>query len=944
MPSQPAFAGRTDELARLDAAVSNLPREGVSFVLIAGDAGSGKTRLLQEFKRQINLSSLDLFVATGCCSPARSGGDAYIPFKEILHWLTCEDQPDPLVPARTAKRLHSFAQHAVEVVFELGPDLVDVLVPGAGLATKATTFAGKQFDRAVREHDRVRRSAHGGLPSHVFAQFLRVLRALRGHATLVLSIEDLQWVDAASADLLFYLVRNLEFDDKLLVVCTYRPSALVGDSPEAKLLAPIVTEIRTRFGDPLIDLNFAENTERGGNDPRRFAEAFIETNYAPNRFGGRFSQQVAELTHGNALFTLELLRHFEHNAWIGRDDLGAWIETHDIDWTSIPRTIDRVVDDHLRVLDPRLHELLQLASVEGQDFSIETLAAISRSTPHDVARVLDLAVESEYRVVQYLPGIGPGQSHRLRFSHVLYQQSLYRSVPEVYREQLHREIGGLLEQDSRMPQGEAAPELLRHFRAARDDELTVKYALPVARTLRRQRAMGNLLSVTSDALDALGRCQGRVTRTEFELMALQMEALEFVGFHAQAYERVDRLLGLAESLDPRSQAVAERLHSILARRMNSLHEATESAQRAFDLARIVDDKSLMWNTLIENGRSLESQGRYEEAIECYGTSLRLSEQTGDADALPLTLEKIGYTHYRVGRLQRALGYLSEGIRLADELIDRGERDEDALVRLHLDYGIVMYHLGRFREGMDHAEQALRLSVELGQQVRAAQCKNNIALMSLAMNDTVRARIAIQDSLRILEGLADRHQLAIAYDVCGTIHAMGGDPQASFDWYQRGLKISEASADTVRTGQTLHNLAAARLLLGDFDGARSLFMKSVRTQRTLARDRGRGLSLLGLACVALKQRDRRRVLRYLSLATRELSSDESILPRIVLMAAYGLIELVGGRFHTARARLSEAMDLAAKTEDIGWHAQIEAYLEAARSHSSTSIPTLVMFRT
>src|SRR5450432_550580 len=107
-PSSGVFVGRVVELDRLDAALAALPERGAATVLVGGDAGIGKSRLIEGFCARAR--SLGALVAVGACTPAEGGGLPYGPVVGVLR-----DVAHQLAPADVARVL-GFAQRSLGLI------------------------------------------------------------------------------------------------------------------------------------------------------------------------------------------------------------------------------------------------------------------------------------------------------------------------------------------------------------------------------------------------------------------------------------------------------------------------------------------------------------------------------------------------------------------------------------------------------------------------------------------------------------------------------------------------------------------------------------------------------------------------------------------------------------------------------------------------------------
>jgi DNA-binding SARP family transcriptional activator len=254
-PTRPALAGRGPELRELEALVQATGERGVSFALIAGEAGIGKSRLASELARRAHAAGHT--VMWGRCH--REALVPYEPFAEALRRYTAA------LPPQTLAEL----AHAAGSEFALlAPDIARRLSPASGLALPD--------DPQARRH-------------RLFESVAEVLALAASARPLVLVLEDLHWTDRSTALLLAHIVRRASLAP-LLVLGTFRDSDVDADHP----INPVAGEVRDHPRGLLLELEglSAEDT------------ALLVAELAPGR---QLSERVHAVTEGNPLFVVEIV-------------------------------------------------------------------------------------------------------------------------------------------------------------------------------------------------------------------------------------------------------------------------------------------------------------------------------------------------------------------------------------------------------------------------------------------------------------------------------------------------------------------------------------------------------------------------------------------------------------------------------------------------------------
>jgi hypothetical protein len=194
-------------------------------------------------------------------------GDPYLPFREILSLLTGDVEAklaQGSITSEGAQRLRKFFQISGEVLVEFGPTLINTFVPGAGLVSRFGVYAAKKLgwlDKLKKLTTTETAEKPELSQEHIFEQYTAVLQAIAFRRPLVLWLDDLHWVDSASASLLFYLGQALE-KSRILVLGAYRfEDVALGRDAEPHPLADVVNEFKRYWGDIQIDLDLARANE-----------------------------------------------------------------------------------------------------------------------------------------------------------------------------------------------------------------------------------------------------------------------------------------------------------------------------------------------------------------------------------------------------------------------------------------------------------------------------------------------------------------------------------------------------------------------------------------------------------------------------------------------------------------------------------------------------------
>jgi predicted ATPase len=518
--ARPIFVSREKELEKLNKLFEmSLSRKGrVAFV--TGEAGSGKTALVQEFARRTQEEHSDLIICSGNCNAHTGIGDPYLPFREVLSMLSGEVEDRWAAGSLTkdqAARLWNLLPLTVQAIVETGPDLINTFISGAELVSRAKAYASQRKSWLGKLEKLVERKTL--LPpdsmlqqSSLFQQYAKVLLAIAREQPLLMVLDDLQWADAGSINLLFHLGRQAK-GSQILLIGSYRPEDVAqGRGGERHPLEGIVNELKRDFGEFEVELSKAEG--------RSFLNAFLDTE--PNRLGARFRDTLFQQTRGHPMFTIEMLRGMQDQAMLVKDKQGRWVEGMELNWDALPAKIDAVIGERISRLEDKLRELLTAASVEGEEFTSDIVAMVKEEENREVIHLLSSELDKRHRLV-LAKGIRRMDGQRLSiyaFQHILFQRYLYNSLDEVERSHLHEEVGTALETLYGDQSEEIAARLARHFQEAGLVAKAVDYLQKAGNRAVRLSANEEAISHFSKGLELLKTLPDSPERVQQDLALL----------------------------------------------------------------------------------------------------------------------------------------------------------------------------------------------------------------------------------------------------------------------------------------------------------------------------------------------------------------------------------------------------------------------------------------
>ncbi len=593
------LVGRTEELARLQQAWARATAGEGAVVLVAGDPGVGKSRLLYELVRELDTFEL----AASCVSYGAS--TPYAPILDLLrrHLGLGEGVPAEEIRARIAEELEALGMAGEEPRALLG-HLLGLSVPAEFLSR----LAGAQ------------------LKERTFS-VLRELFVRAGELRpLVVIVENLHWIDASSLEFLAQLAPHVQ-GKKLLLIVTAR----LGTSFE---WLPPWSETITMEG--LTDASVLDMTC-----------ALLGC----SAISKSLLEVLLTKSEGNPLYMEEIVHQLQETGAIAVEGGEARVVSSSV---SIPETVHDIIAARIDRLGDLHKRTLQGAAVIGRQFGSGLLARVLETNGNLAARLADL----ERLVFIFLAAPEPDPTYS--FKHPLTQEVAYAGLLERRRRVYHAAAGVGLEDLYRGRAEEVAELLAYHFARSAEAEKAVDYAIVAGEKAQRRWANTEALAHFESALKRLETMEdteaNRLRR--IDAVVKQSEIMFALGRHAEHVRALEAIKEIVESVgDPPRKAAwyywAGFLHSLTGA---SPKVSIAYCRRASDIADAGGFEDLRAFADCSLSHVYLAAGNLRGALEAGERSLDIFERRGNAWWACRALWALSPAANALGEWERSLDY------------------------------------------------------------------------------------------------------------------------------------------------------------------------------------------------------------------------------------------------------------------------------------------------
>jgi len=831
----PLLVGRTDEMAVFHQLLDEAKSGKGQVVLLCGEAGIGKSRLVAELKAEVLAQGFQSL--QGNCFPT-DHSCPYAPLLDMLHSV--------FLHTNTAQ-LGGFVAPFARELTPLLPEVTQ-LFPEVATLPPPLSLDPEQEKRRL------------------FAALAHFFLSQAAQQPLLLIIEDVHWSDDTSLEFLQYFARRCA-TQPLLVLLTYRSD-----------------EIRPSLGHWLAQLDRAHLSQEVilTSLTRSETDAMLRATFnLQHSVQAEMLDAIYTLTEGNPFFIEEILKSLIVAGEIFHTH-GAW-DRKRLRELRIPRTIQEAVKERSDHLSADARQVLILAAVAGRRFDFAVLQYV---THHDEQHLLTLMKElmAAQLVVEE-------SAEHFAFRHALTRQAIYAQLLVRERKAWHRSIAETMERLYSTTLDIHLADLAHHFYEAGMWEKVLEYAQRAGEKAQELYAWPAAIEHYTRALDSARHLALPPPPMVYRARGQAYEALSEFEAALHDYERVQEATHEGHDGVNEWQSLID-LGSLWARR--DYKRAGEWFQRAVELAQHLADAKLQAHTLNYMGKRYAYIAQPLEALRCHQEALSLFQQLNDQRGIAETLDFLGFLSYLSGDLIQGNAYYEQAVALFHELDDH-QRLASSPVILMLCRGTnyqnetLIPAAASLAESLCHGESALQIAREIGQRSLEAYALIYMGCCLGPHGEYARALESLQTGLAILEELDHRQWMIEANWILGALYLDLLVPTKAQGHLERALALAHetSSSSWIRMATALlasvyiqqHDLAQAESVLGT--------LLSPQTRRM-----GQRLAWCARAELALAQSDPNLALHIAEqlITSAANSSSESVIPRLAHLQGKALMLL------------------------------------------------------
>ena len=669
---------------------------------------------------------------------------------------------------------------------------------------------------------------------NLFDNILLGLQRSSSEQPLLLFLDDLQWADVTTLNLLHYLARNTKLN-RILIMGTYRPED-IAQSDDGRP-HPLVTAMQNMTREGLFQKIDLARLDQAHTD------ALINSMLGSSLMNKEVIDRIFEESGGTPLYTLEvvkLLMEYEHI----RQTEDGWVLITDMKDLDIPSKVFDIIKRRLNRLSPDQKSILDCASIVGEEFVSGVVGKVMELNKLQLLEDLS-KIEKIHQLVHYL-------GEKYRFDHSKTRDVLYESIGMELRQEYHRMIADVIIDMHSSTLDDIVSELAYHYNEAKDPraaEFLIKAADAARAGYQNDEALDfylsafegmggaerwSILEIIGDIQVLTGNYEQAISSFEIILneyqdpeMKIRMyrkmgETLEKKGDYDASLEQLEKameLIGDDINIERGRIKVAEGYANY---RVGNLDQALAFFLEGLGIFEELKGNFMDLATGLRAVGNLKfSKGEIDGALEYYGKSLEVSQRIDDNRGTATTLANMGVMTHIKGDLDGAFEYYNKALNIREKIGNKSGI-ADSLNNI----GLFWSDRGEMKKALDCHERCLAIEEKIGNKSGIADSLNNIGTVHENMGDLDKTLEYHERSMKIREDIGDRTGIAMSFNNIGSVHKERDEPEKALKYYSKGLELCLDTGAKLPTFYAYGGLSEVYLILNNAEKAQESIMNAM----------------------------------------------------------------------------------------------------------------------
>jgi len=771
-----SLIGRNKEVDEITRCINEVKEGKGTILTIEGEAGIGKTRLVEEALSIAVENSFRIY--KGDCTGF--GRDIpFYPWRNILNDIfglsPFEDRD--VAEEKVSAILKGFGQS----------EWTPVLCQSMGFDVQDTPLTASLDLELKRQR--------------VFDMVLYILKRMAHSEPILIIIDDLQWIDPTSKDLLYFVSSRIT-NDRLFITLALRPEIDISDIKSYK------------------NSNYINLTPLDFNSIKKL----IIDRAGLKEISDTFTNLILEISNGNPFYTEEIVNLLFEKMVIHKDEKGNVIIKEDIQEIDIPQTVNDIILSRVDFLDEKTKGVLKVASVIGRTFRLKVLDALQDiANGEELKRVLK---ELERLDITLLNQGDPDFEYI--FKHLMTHEVVYSTIPYAFRIELHGKVARYLEEEMWGDISGRYELIAYHYSNANQYEKAYEYYFKAAEKAARSLSCRDGLKLYELSKNNLIKVFENKLIDERNYLMKIYEILFGMGTLYSILGDRDNEGKIANELNDISIKLDDDLHKARASLFNSSYlietgvvdTARGEAEKTYKIATEIKNDELRARALLLIGKSHTIKIEMDKALEYTTKSYNLSKKIGLKEVMISSLINIGVIYHLSGQLNDALENSQKALAISEEM-------DDLLSQMKIinRIGEIYGQMGELEKAREYHENLLTISRRVG-----ARLYEMLSLICLGLNDLGRmlpesAMKFFWEALSVAEDIKSTRGIGLIYLNIGVLSIDIGLYEKAEEYLRKALEKGKEIGDKLTEGRTYTQLGRLGVMVGKHEFAEEYLTKA-----------------------------------------------------------------------------------------------------------------------
>jgi len=789
------LAGRDEEFETLKKLFDQAAQGKGQTVFIAGEAGIGKTRLVEELEKYAR--TMKVRTLAGRCPP-RQGVYPYQAFVEAIRsYFEYEG-------VTTAKKLEEFIR-------ERAPDLTAQLP----VIRVFLNITGKE---TVTIESR----------EQIWDAISRLIVRISQERPFILFIDDLHWADENTLHLLQYSSRNT-LASRLMIIGTYRPED-ARTTPDGRIHPLLQIQPGMKQEGILTIINL-ERLKEGD------VQQMVWSLFQDSDFGESFFESLHKETEGNPFFVMETLKLLKVEGIIEKEDGGFHLR-EDYERITIPSKIQDIVMRRIERLGQAEREMLEIGAVEGESFHSDTIGSCLGLNRLELLRTLQ-SLERDHHIIYPKDKV-------YYFDHGKIREFLYDALIPELRIEYHGIIGGYLANtyadDERL-----APGIAHHFLEAGAGQKALPFLVTAGGSAKAVFANSQAIGFYQKALEILHTAEEAGTQPEPKkhkntVLEGLGDVLALTGKHDDALRSYRELKSILSPSSPKHVELLQKLGSVHIsngeneKALEILDEATSEYETTMehaggnqhvhsvvgDDADFSDLSATFGKIRLSRSRAFKATGKYAEAKREIEEGLKILGDKGNLKERAQAYNDLGNILFDQGDYAQAELMHTSGLELREKIADK-----KGIAEACNNLGIIYCEQGNYEKAAEMMEKSIQLMSEIGFRVGIAGTYTNLGAIYQDQGRYSESYETHQKSLSISKEMGSLPGQILSYANLGPVCNDLGKYDQAVEYLENCIQLMHKLNMRIYEPQAFVNLSRAKLGLGKLAESKEAALEGVK---------------------------------------------------------------------------------------------------------------------